>query len=295
MPLTRILSNEGIEMTIRIVSDSSSDLLELPDVDYRTVPLKVMFASTEYVDEIGTDVEDMVLSLQDHKGPSTTSCPNMQEWLDAFEGSDEIFAVTISSGLSASYESCAMAKDFYIMNHPDAKVHVFDSHATGPVERLIIENLRKGIMSGKSYDEILQETTAYQESLRILYSLESLNNLARNGRVNMHVARIAEALNIRMIGHASDEGTVELLHKCHGENRALKTIVKEMAARGCEGGSVYIDHCLNPRAALKLHDLMKKQFPNIDVHIESCGVLCSYYADMGGLIIGYEVVDSAKE
>ena len=130
-----------------------------------------------------------------------------------------------------------------------------------------------------------------QQRLRILYSLESLNNLARNGRVSMRVARIAGALNIRMIGHAIDEGTVELLHKCHGEQRALKTIVKEMEERGCVGGVVYIDHCLNPRAAMKLKGLMEKRIPGVDVRIEPCGVLCSYYADMGGLIIGYEVAE----
>lgn len=276
-------------MTIRIVSDSSSDLLTLSGVDYLTVPLKVMFGSKEYIDELGTDVEQMVLALQEFDGPSTTSCPNMKEWLDAFEGADEIFAITISSGLSASYSSAEMAVQEYLSANPNAKAHIFDSHATGPVERLIIEKLRDGIMAGKSFETIRDETIEYQKRIRILYSLESLNNLARNGRVNAHVARIASTLNIRAIGHASDEGTVELLHKCRGNNRALKTIVKEMAARGCTGGKVHIDHCLNPKSALTLKEMIEKQFPGIDVCINPCGVLCSYYADMGGLIIGYEV------
>ena len=276
-------------MTIRIVSDSSSDLLTLTGVDYRTVPLKVMCGSKEYVDELGTDVESMVLALQDFDGPSTTSCPNMKEWLDAFEGADEVFAITISSGLSASFSSAEMAVREFLNANPDGKAYIFDSHATGPVERLIIEKLREGIMAGKSFEEIRDETIEYQKRIRILYSLESLNNLARNGRVNPHLARIASTLSIRAIGHASDEGTVELLHRCRGNNRALKTIVKEMASRGCSGGTVHIDHCLNHKAALSLKEMIEKQFPGIDVHINSCGVLCSYYADMGGLIVGYEV------
>ena len=280
-------------MSIRIVSDSSSDLFELPDVDYRTVPLKVMFGSNEYIDEPGTDVEHMVLTLQEHHGPSTTSCPNAQEWLDAFEGSSEVFAVTISSGLSASYEAAAMARDMYLRSNPEAKVRIFDSHATGPVERLIIEKLRAGILAGKSYDEIEAETAEYQERIRILYSLESLNNLARNGRVNAHVARIAGVLNIRVIGHASDEGKVELLHRCRGEQRALKAIVAERQERGCTGGAVYIDHCLNLRAAVALKGQLEEAIPGVDVHVEPCGALCSYYADKGGLIIAYEVQSQA--
>ena len=276
-------------MGICIVSDSSSDLLELHDVDYRTVPLKIMFDSREYVDELGTDVQQMVEHLQEYKGPSTTSCPNAHEWLSAFEGADSVFAVTISSGLSASYESASIAVREFLQANPAAKAYIFDSHATGPVLRLIIERLRAGLLAGRSYEEVKEDTIEYQKRIRILYSLESLNNLARNGRVNAHVARLASALNIRVIGHASETGTVELLHKCRGERRALKTIVREMAERGCKGGTVYIDHCLNESAAQKLKELMEEQFPGIEVHIEACGALCSYYADKGGLIIGYEV------
>ena len=280
-------------MTIRIVSDSSSDLLELPDIDYRTVPLKVMFGSREYIDELGTDVEGMALALQEHNGPSTTSCPNSQEWLNAFDGADELFAVTISSALSASYDSAEMAVREFQRKNPAAKAHIFDSRATGPVLRLIIDTLRGCILDGKTWEETRDETIAYQKRTRILYSLESLGNLARNGRVNAHIARIAAALNIRVIGHASDEGAIELLHRCRGEKRALKTLVKEMVERGCTGGVAHIDHCLNHKAALALKELVQEHIPNIDVHVNPCGALCSYYADMGGLIVGYEVDPAA--
>ena len=64
-----------------------------------------------------------------------------------------------------------------------------------------------------------------------------------------------------------------------------------MPERGYTGGTVHIDHCLNSAAADKLKALMEKQFPGIDVHVHECGVLCSYYADKGGLIIGYEVAE----
>lgn len=275
-------------MGIRIVSDSSSDLLELPDVDYRTVPLKIMFGGNEYIDQKGTDCERMVLDLQGHAGPSTTSCPNVREWLDAFEGCDEVFGVTISSGLSGSYSSAVMAQEEYLGSHPDAKVHILDSLATGPVLRLLIDKLRELILEGRDFEGIKQEMAVYQKRTRILYSLESLNNLARNGRVNAHVARIASALNIRVIGHASDEGKVELLHKCRGEQRALKTIVSEMGARGFFAHKVHIDHCLNISAAAKLKNLIESAFPDSMVQVHPCGALCSYYADKGGLIIGYE-------
>ena len=281
-------------MAIRVVSDSSSNLLTLSDIDYKTVPLKIMFGSNEYVDELGTDVTEMVRNLQTHSGPSTTSCPNVHDWLSAFEGADEIFAITISSGLSASFESAEMAREMYLTSHPEARVHVFDSKATGPVMQLVIESLKDGILAGKTYDEIIEETNEALKHTRILYALQSLNNLANNGRVNSHVARLVGALNIRIIGDASLEGTIELIHRCRGEKRTLKTIVTEMAEQGCNGGKVRIDHCLNETAAQALADLITEAYPQADVAIRPCGGLCSYYADMGGLIIGYESVTTRE-
>jgi DegV family protein with EDD domain len=276
-------------MGIKVVSDSSSNVFSMPDIEYQSVPLKIMFGGREYVDEPGTDFEKMVLDLQEHRGPSTTSCPNVLEWLNAFAGHDEIFGITISSGLSASFAAAEMAARQYMEENPIAKVHIIDSKATGATMRLIIERLRNGIVGGKSFEQILEDVGEYFKRTRILYALESLNNLANNGRVNMHVARVIGALNVRIIGHASDEGTIELLHKCRGEKRTLKTIVREMAERGYAGGNVHIDHCLNLPAAEKLKALIKADFPDGNVGIGPCTGLCSYYADKGGLIIGYEV------
>lgn len=276
-------------MAILIVSDSSSDVFTVPDINYTTVPLKVMFASTEYVDEAGVDCEKMMLDLQNHNGPSTTSCPNIKEWLNAFEGYDEIFCVTISSGLSASYSTAVMAKQDYEVSHPNAKIHVFDSLATGPVLHLIIDKLREGILDGKPYEQIKDETIAYQKSLRILYALASLNNLARNGRVNAAVARVVSALNIRIIGDANSEGQVNLLRKCRGERRSIDAIVSEMGSHGFTGGPVYIDHSINLAGANKLKDAIEETFPKAQVRIQACGVLCSYYADKNGIIVGYDV------
>ena len=280
-------------MAARIVSDSSSDLFGVEGVDYTTVPLKIMFGGVEYIDEPGTDVEAMVLKLQEHKGPSTTSCPNVHEWLEAFEGADEVYAVTISDNLSGSCAAAHMACDQYVRENPNAKTAVFDSKATGPVLRLIIEKLRDLMAKGLPFEDVVAATREYQESLRILYSLESLENLARNGRVNSHVARIAGALNIRVVGHASDEGTVELLHTCRGEKRALKAIVNEMYERGFVGGTVHIDHSLNVAAAEKVKKMVLELWPEATVTVNPCGALCSYYADKGGLIIGYEVDELA--
>ena len=274
---------------MRVVSDSSSNVFEVEGLDYTSVPLKVMFGGREYVDEPGTDFEQMIHALHKQDGPSTTACPNVQEWLNAFEGADEVFGVTISSGLSGSYEAADMAARQYMEANPQAKAYIVDSLATGPFMELIIEELRRLSQAGETFERIREAILEYRSRTRILYSLESLNNLANNGRVNAAVAKIAGALNINIIGHASEQGTVEIIHRCRGQKKALHTLVQDMLDQGFAGGRLRISHTLNLSAAQKLRDLVLEKFPQADIVIRPNTGLCTYYADLGGLILGYEV------
>ena len=89
------------------------------------------------------------------------------------------------------------------------------------------------------------------------------------------------------------QNEIDQLHKQVADmNEAmvsLRAIVNEMAARGFSAGKVHIDHCLNLPAATKLKDLIEETFPQCSAYVHPTTALCSYYADKGGLIIGYEV------
>ena len=275
-------------MKFKIVSDSSSNIFQFPGVSFASVALKINTAGAEYVDDENLDVAKMVRELQENKGKSGTSCPNVHDWLQAFEGADRIFAITITSNLSGSYASAQQAKAIFEENNPDAKVYVVDSLSTGPEMRLIMERLREWIDEHLSFEQIKEKVQAYQKKTHLLFSLESLTNLARNGRVNPAVAKIAGLLGIRMVGCASEVGTLQPLHKCRGEKKALETIFKEMVERGFEGGRARIAHCFNPEAAASLKQTILAAFPKCDVFIEPATALCSFYAEQGGLLVGFE-------
>ena len=119
-------------MTRRIVSDSSSNILTLDGVDFRSVPLKIITEEKEYVDEPGLDVPEMVAELITSKGKNSTSCPNAFEFEEAFKGADEVFVVTITSALSGSYNSAAQAAKNYMEENPGTKVMVIDTLSAGP-------------------------------------------------------------------------------------------------------------------------------------------------------------------
>lgn len=275
-------------MNYRIVADSSSNVFAMDGVSYDHVPLKIINKGREYVDAPGLDVFGMLEDLKASREGSSTSCPNTFEWQEAFGDADGIFAVTITSNLSGSCAAARAAADHYMEENPGKRVSVIDTLSVGPEAHLVMEKLVELIHQGLSFDEIDAQVRAYLATTRLCFSLESLENLARNGRVSMAVAKLVGVMGIRIVGRASDEGTLQQLHKCRGEKKALAALFEEMKSRGFCGGKVWIDHCMNLKAAMALKEIICGEFPRSHVQIGTCMGLCSYYAEQGGLLVGYE-------
>ena len=180
----------------------------------------------------------------------------------------------------------------YEKEHPGRKVYVYDTLSTGPEMVLLIEKIREMILAGASAEEIDRAAHDYMHHTHLLFSLESLANLARNGRVKPAVAAVARMLNIRVIGKASDVGELDVLCKTRGEHGALERIVLELKGHGYTNGKVIIAHCGNPAAAERLMHMVRAVFEGAQVRVTECGGLCSYYAELGGLMVGFEDADA---
>ena len=275
-------------MRFKIVSDSASNVLHLQDVEYSCVPLKIVTSQAEYVDDETLDIRAMVDQIKVTKGKSGTSCPNIFDWIQSFGSADRIFAVTITGNLSGSAASAKEAAREYEETHPGAKVHVIDTLSAGPEMALIIEKLQQWIVEGLPFEQIVEKIEVYRRNTHLIFSLESLTNLARNGRCSATVAKIAGVLGIRVVGVASAQGTLEPLHKCRGEKKALEAILHIMRERGFDNGRVRVAHCFNAEAADKLRRMILSEFPNSAILMEPTTGLCSFYAEEGGLMIGFE-------
>lgn len=275
-------------MKSKIVVDSAANLYQMEGIDFACAPIKVVTEEQEYPDDGRLDAVQVAETLRSYKGRSSTSCPNVGDWLAAYQGADQVFAITITGTLSGSYNAALLAAQDYQQENPEAKVYVLDSLSAGPELQLLAERLRALFDAGTPFEEICVQMEEYKQHTHLLFSLESLNNLARNGRVSPAVATVARMLGIRVVGTASLSGELEVLVKTRGEHGALERIVLEMKARGFVDGPVRILHCSNPAAATRLKNMITTVFEGAEVQIMPCGVLCSYYAELGGLMIGFE-------
>ena len=278
------------ERNIRIVTDSSSDMRELGGFPFESAALKIVTAEKEYIDNLDLNVEEMVNDLLAYRGKSSTSCPSIGDWLEAFGDADEVYCITITANLSGSYNSACVAAKEYEASHEGARVFVINSRSTGGEMVLVAERLVELIRSGLEFDKVCNEIMKYShEQTGLLFMLESMQNLANNGRVSHLAAKFAGVLGIRAVGKASVEGTLEMLDKCRGTHRAVETIFERMKSFGYAGGKVRISHCINPDAAAKLETLVTAEYPKADIKTITCRGLCSFYAERGGMIVGFEM------
>lgn len=275
-------------MYCKIVTDSSADLLNLSGVPFEVAPLKIITDGAEYVDNEYLNVYRMAGELSVYKGKSSTSCPNESDWLNAFGDAENIFCVTITGTLSGSYNAALLAKATYEELHNDRRVFVINSLSAGPELVLIIEKIKELILNGNDFDEISKEITEYTQKTGLLFMLESMRNLSNNGRVSPIVAKMAGLLGIRVVGKASKNGDLEPLNKCRGEENAINTIVEHLKKEGHKKGRVVISHCFNEYAAKLLKSKLLIENPMVNVEIKECRGLCSYYAEKGGMLIGFE-------
>ena len=104
-----------------------------------------------------------------------------------------------------------------------------------------------------------------------------------------HEQKMAGLLGIRAIGRASDVGTLEMICKSRGPMNTANDILSNMIGDGYKGGRVKLHHANNPASAELLKTKILEKFPEAKIDIGMTGGLCSFYAEQGGILVGFEV------
>ena len=153
---------------------------------------------------------------------------------------------------------------------------------------MLAQKIRQCEDAGDDFETTKAKVLDYHNHLHTLFCLESMNNLARNGRVNIAVAKIAGMLGIRVAGEAKG-GQVTPVHKPRGLRKTTQMLVDMVKERGFrDGGYIRVAHCFAEEAAADFREALLAEFPNARFMLEPTTALCSYYAEVGGLIIGFE-------
>lgn len=280
-------------MTWKIVADSGCDFKELnhlsSDGTFERVPLTIQVGETVYVDSPDLDIDEMMEKMYATSTASKSACPSPDDFLQAYQGADEVFVVTITGTLSGSHNSAQVAKQLLLESNPNVKIHLIDSLSAGGEVDLLVEKLAELLNQGLSFEEVVEQITAYQEKTKLAFALAKVDNLVKNGRLSKLIGTVVGLLNIRMVGEASKEGTLELLQKARGHKKSVKATYDEMKKAGYAGGKVLIAHRNNLKFCQELEELIQADFPQAPVSEIATSGLCSFYAEENGLLLGYEI------
>ena len=280
-------------MTWKIVADSGCDYRQLAnpaiDTEFISVPLKIQVANQVFIDDANLDIDQMMETMYATSEASKSACPSPDDYLKAFEGAKHIFVVTITGTLSGSQNSAQLAKNLYLEDHPEAHIHVIDSLSAGGEVDLLVEKLNELIDQGLSFDEVVKAITDYQTKTKLLFVLAKVDNLVKNGRLSKLIGAVVGLLNIRMVGEASETGTLELLQKARGAKKSLQAAYDEIIKAGYAGGRIVMAHRSNEKFCQQLSELLREKYPQAEIKILPTSGLCSFYAEDGGLLMGYEI------
>ena len=271
-------------MKWKIIADSGCDYRSLdnlaPDTEFVSVPLTIQVSETIYRDDAQLNIDQMMEKMYATTTASKSACPSPDDYMKSFEGTDNIVVVTITGTLSGSYNSAEIAKKIYLEEHPDTKIHVIDSLSAGGEVDLLVRKLNHLVAEGLEFDQV---------KTKLLFVLAKVDNLVKNGRLSKLVGTVVGLLNIRMVGEASKTGTLELLQKARGQKKAIKAAFDELLKAGYAGGHITIAHRNNEKFIEQFSELVREKFAQASIEVLPTSGLCSFYAEEGGLLMGYEI------
>ncbi len=278
-------------MKWNIVTDSSCDLfdLEVPNdiVNFSSVPFVINIGNKDFVDDISLNTKELITSMEMSDKAGHTSCPSPHTWYKQFKKADISIAITISSKLSGSYRSACVARNMIMDKYPDKKIAVIDSYSAGAEITLLVRKLSSFIEAGNDFDTVVDNLKQYMSQTHVVFALSSFNNLIKSGRMNKLSGFIANKLGFWGIGIGSEQGIIKVKKKVRGRKKAIDAILGDMKERGFCQGAVVISHCQNRKFAEILKIAIQDMWNKADVKIIPTRGLCSYYAEKGGLIVGF--------
>ncbi len=274
-------------MKTNLIVDSCVDFNEDTESIER-VPFRILIDDEEIIDK-NTDILDLIRKMKKSSSQIKTACASPEEFINKIKTEASNFIVTISSQLSGSYNSAMVAVETIKEKFPDTFVHIFDSKTAAAGETLIALKIKQLIEENFKPKEIVEQTEKYISKLRTLFILDSLDNLAKNGRITNFKAMLANIMHIVPIMGEDGEGRIVLKESIRGKRKAFSRLVDMLADYNIdyENTVLGITHVNCLEKAEKLRDDIKAKYPFKDVKIFTSSGLSTVYAYDGGIVIAF--------
>jgi DegV family protein with EDD domain len=278
-------------MDIKIITDSSCDLPEdlVDKYGIGVVSLHVTFDNDEtFTERVTISPEQFWQRMADSRELPKTSRPTPEAFAAAFREAlgnhASVVFIGLSSSLSGTFESAQLAA-----KSVPGDIHLIDSLTGSLGLGILAVKAHEFIQSGVNVQAVVEKIIAYRNGMTTLFTMDSLENLIKGGRVGRLPGFIGTMLSIRPIGKAGDRGQIDVLEKVRGRAKSLQRIVQLVGEMGSnlQEKIVGISHVNCLQEALNLKKNIEEKYRPGKVIISKVGSTMGTYAGNGGLIVSF--------
>ncbi len=226
-------------------SDISKDILDSWGVKCVSLTFKFDDEDTEHL-SVDADIKKFYSDMRSGKS-GRTSGVNIETYKEAFEevlkDGKDVLCLTVSSGISTTYNSAWVAKNELSEEYPDRKIVVVDTLAASGGFGLLIKMAVEKKADGATIEEVEKFLTERRNNMCHWFTVDDLTYLKRGGRISATSAIVGSVLNIKPVLHVDNDGKLVSVEKARGRKSALKAIMSkyEQLAED-KGGRIWISH-----------------------------------------------------
>lgn len=278
-------------MSYIVIGDSCTDLtIDLKsNKNVTLVPLTLQVDDEEILDDETFDQAYLLKRMKESTFCLKSACPSPEAFMKLYDLADDVFVVTLSGSLSGSYNSAELARTMYLENNPQKNIAIIDSCSASCGQTLIAMKAIELMEQGISFVEAGEQLFKYRDEMNTKFVLESLEVLAKNGRLSAMKYALCNTLNIKAVMTATEIGTIEKLDQARGMKKALDKMIEYIRKDAVtpENKIVGISHCNNYERALYVQKLILEKIPFKDSFIVDTAGVSTFYANDGGIIVSY--------
>ncbi|MBO4396361.1 MAG: DegV family protein [Eubacterium sp.] len=261
----------GFQLSCCSAADLSEEYFKERDIVY--LPFHFELGGEIYPDDMGKTISPEELFHRMDEGADTkTSQVTISEYTDYFRGilseGADLLHVTLSSGLTGTYNSAMIAKEIVEEEYPDRKVFVVDSLAASSGYGLLVDRLADMRDAGIAIDEVFDWAEAHKREAHHWFFSTDLTYYIRGGRVSKTAGAIGTMLNICPLLNVDYEGHLIPREKVRTKKKVFRRTVEKMIEHAADGkdysGKVFVSHSLCEDDAREVMRMVEETFPKID-------------------------------
>ena len=251
--------------------DLSNEYLKERNIPY--VSFHLQLGEDTYADDMGKSIsqEELFKRMLDGEDAKTSQV-TVQQYLDFFKGfleeGKDILHISLSSGISGTYNSACVAAEEMKEEYPDRKIYVVDSYAASAGFGLVMDTLADMRDNGADIEELKSWIDINKKKMHHWFFTTDLTFFIKGGRVSKTSGLVGNLLGICPLLNVDNEGKLVPREKIRGKKKVIKRTLEKMIEHA-EDGTNYSGKCFISQAgcyddAKALADKIEEAFPNLN-------------------------------